>query len=132
MHFRGLGPDEPYWTGLSQGRLTLPRCQVCGRWHWPAVSRCGACGSWAQEWRDVTLEGRLFTWTRTWHSFLGAEGLERPFVTAVIELPQAGNRRVLGLFEGREPRIGLDVVGAVRTTNVTDGELPVLIWRGAA
>jgi uncharacterized OB-fold protein len=129
VHFRGLGPDEPYWSALSEGRLALPRCRSCGTWHWPAVSRCGICGSWQQEWHNVPLEGRVFTWTRTWHAFQGAEGLHAPFVTVLVELPRTGGRRVLGLYDGDEPKIGTNVVGTVRGTTVSGGSLPALHWR---
>lgn len=130
MSFRGVGADEPYWAALSEGRLALPRCKSCGEWHWPAVSRCGNCGSWDQEWFDVPLTGKIFTWTRTWHSFLGAESFQTPFVTIVVELPQAGNRRVLGVFDGDgDPQIGMIVAGSVRGTPVSEGEIPALHWQ---
>ncbi len=130
MIFNGLGADGPYWLALSEGCLRLPRCTSCREWHWPAVSRCGNCGSWEQEWHDVPLTGKIFTWTRCWHAFLGAEGFHTPFVTVVVELPQAGNLRVLGVFDGDgDPQIGTKVAGSVRGTPVSEGEIPALHWQ---
>lgn len=78
------------------------------------------------------MTGTLFTWTRTWHRFAGTEGIEVPFVIALVELPAAGNRRILGLFDGQAPRIGAPVSGSIAPTKVSDGEIPALHWRIAA
>src|SRR3546814_3931465 len=69
-----VGADGPYWQALAEGRLELPRCEGCNRWHWPAVFRCGECGSWDHRWHTVATEGTIFSWTRTWHPFDGSEG----------------------------------------------------------
>ena len=68
------GADQPYWDGLAQGRLVMPHCAGCGHWHWPAVWRCGECGSWDQVWAPLDPAGAIYTWTRTWHPFPGKIG----------------------------------------------------------
>ena len=101
-----LGAEGPYWDALAQGRLMLPRCDGCGKWHWPAVWRCGACGSWDHAWHEQPLAGTVFTWTRTHHRFAGTEGLDRPYATALVLL-DAVPIRLNGLIEGRDYAVRL-------------------------
>jgi uncharacterized OB-fold protein len=125
------GADGPYWNALAQGRLELPRCTQCGRWHWPAVHRCGDCGAWDPEWRAVELRGRIFSWTRTWHPFSGSEGIGVPYVSLIVELPHAGGRRLIGLLSGDDAglAIGAPVQGEVAETAVGEVRIPSLRWR---
>lgn len=124
-----LGADEPYWDGLAEGRLVLPRCKGCGAWHWPAVWRCGKCGSWDQEWVEQVLAGTIFSWNRTHHRFGGTEGLPLPFTTLLVELDGSAIR-LLGLLEGAEahPHIGAAVTGRVERTSYQDTSIPSIRW----
>ncbi|WP_028080684.1 Zn-ribbon domain-containing OB-fold protein [Solimonas soli] len=124
------GADGPYWRALAAGRVELPRCAGCGRWHWPAVFRCGECGSWDQQWHAVEPEGTVFSWTRTWHAFDGSEKIGLPFVSLVVELPQCGGRRLLGLLEGEAGglRIGAAVRARVAETEIWGERIPALRW----
>ncbi|WP_205007849.1 Zn-ribbon domain-containing OB-fold protein [Sphingosinithalassobacter portus] len=128
--------DAPYWAALEQGRLNLPTCKNCGVWHWPPVSRCAECDSWGLDWHDIPLEGEIFSWTRTWHPFGGTEGLEKPFVTVVVAIPAAGNRRLMGLLEGVADTapvpIGAAVKGRVSHTRYGETEIPTILWHLAA
>ena len=93
---RGLGADEAYWTGLAQGEVKVQRCSSCNHWHVPAVWRCGECGSWDLQWHTVAPRGRVFSWTRTWHEFGAPRELGLPFISVVVELDDAGGRRLMG------------------------------------
>jgi uncharacterized OB-fold protein len=126
------GADGPYWTALAQGALALPRCAGCGRWHWPAVWRCGDCGSWEHGWRETPMAGRIYSWTRTHHAFAGNEALDRPFVTVVVELPQAGGLRLTGVLDDDDTgavAIGQSVVGSPSETPFGGLDIPTIRWR---
>jgi uncharacterized OB-fold protein len=125
------GADQPYWDALAEGRLVMPRCTSCGVWHWPAVWRCGACGSWAQDWVEQDFAGAIYTWTRTWHPFAGTEALGSPFVSLVVELAGAGRRRLTGVLEGDEHglRIGAPVLGRAAEHDVAGRRVPAIRWR---
>ena len=58
MHMND-GADAPYWNGLAEGRLLLPRCGGCETWLWPAVSRCGACGCEDIAWIERAMAATL-------------------------------------------------------------------------
>jgi uncharacterized OB-fold protein len=124
------GADQPYWDGLVAGRVMMPQCAGCGLWHWPAVWRCGACGSWEQAWRPVEPVGRIYTWTRTRHPFGGLEQIGIPFVSLVVEIDGVGGRRLTGLLEGDEGalRIGARVRGRIATTPFGERRIPALRW----
>lgn len=124
-----LGAEGPYWEGLAKGRLVLPRCKGCGAWHWPAVWRCGQCGSWDHEWVEQALTGTSFSWNRTHHRFAGTEGLPLPFTTLLVELDGSAIR-LLGLFEGPEEdvRIGAAVTGRIDRTPYLETTIPSIRW----
>jgi len=124
-----LGAEGRYWDALVLGHLELPRCVGCGRWHWPAVWRCGDCGAWEHEWQPRRLAGEVFAWTRTWHPFAGAEGLEKPFVTVLVTLSDAPIR-LIGVVEGEavDLRIGAGVIGRIDRTRFGDAAIPAIRW----
>ena len=125
-----LGAEGRYWEALAEGHLELPQCAACRRWHWPAVWRCGKCGSWEHYWREVPLTGAIFTWTRTWHKFAGTERLDKPFVTLLVSLTDVPVR-LLGVLEGVEEgvRIGAAVTGCIDHTRFGDQSVPAIRWR---
>lgn len=125
--------DAPYWEALHQGRLVMQCCQTCGTWLWPARSRCAECGTWDPQWRETTMEGVLYSWIKTWYSFAGAEGLQTPFVTVLVALPQAGGRRLMGLFEGDESVLKLDtpMKGRLDWTDLGGRKAACIRWRPA-
>lgn len=125
------GADQRYWDALAEGRVEMQRCGNCKRWHWPAVWRCGECGGWEHTWHEVPLQGEVYTWTRTWHPFGGTEDIGVPFVSLVVHLPQAGDRRLVGILEGDEAglAIGARVTGSVSVTRVWNDDIPAIRWR---
>ena len=128
---RGLGADDEYWRGLAKGEVRVQQCTSCGRWHVPAVWRCGECGSWDMTWKQVAPKGRIFTWTRTWHEFGSPEELGRPIALVVVELDDAGGRRLLGTMDDPEQtiHIGQAVTGEVIRTTFAGESIPSLRWK---
>ncbi|MDE2437112.1 MAG: OB-fold domain-containing protein [Sphingomonadales bacterium] len=124
-----VGAEGPYWDALAQGRLRLQRCTGCGVWHWPAVWRCGQCGSWDHEWVEQEFVGTVFTWNRTHHRFAGTEGLPLPYTTVLVELDGSGVR-LQGLLEGPEDglRIGARVTGRADRTPFGETSIPSIRW----
>ena len=125
-----IGAEGRYFDALIEGRLELPRCEGCGLWHWPAVWRCGECGSSAQTWHQRELKGSVFTYTRTHHPFGGTEGLTIPFTTLLVSIDDT-TIRLVGVLEGPEEglRIGALVAGRIDRTTFGTAEIPSLRWR---
>ena len=124
-----VGAEGRYWDALLEGRLELPRCTGCGRWHWPAVWRCGSCGSWDHIWTQQPLEGEVFTYTRTHHPFGGTEAFAKPFSTLIVTL-RSVPVRLVGVLEGDEAglKIGAPVTGTIARTAFGDAQIPALRW----
>lgn len=126
--------DGPYWQGLEQGRLMLPRCRGCGAWRWPAGHRCGGCGTKGMDWVEQAMRATVFTWTRTWHRFGLTEGLNLPYTNIVAEIDGSAIR-LMGLLDDPDsidPLIGEPVQGRVGRTAVGERSLPVIIWSRSA
>lgn len=122
--------DAPYWQALGEGRLALQHCD-CGAWHWPAVWRCGECGRWDPPWAPVELRAQVYSWQKTWHGFGGTEDIGLPYVTVLAALPQAGERRLLGLFDGdvETLAVGAALEGRIAETAIAGTRIPSLRWR---
>lgn len=120
--------DQPFWDGLALGELRLQRCTVCKQWTWPPQWRCGPCGSWEMAWESVTMDGIVHSLTWVRHPFTPAMAGRTPFANLLVELPQAGGARLMGLLDGPADGLAINasVVGHVMTD--ADGK-PVLRWR---
>lgn len=124
-----VGAESEYWDGLLAGELRLQRCAGCRAWHWPAVFRCAACGSWEHLWEPVALTGNVYSWTRNWHPFGGLEALEKPFVIAVVALGGGGGARLVGIMDDPgDVHIGQTVRGRITTTQFAADTVPSIRW----
>lgn len=128
-----IGAEERYWDALLKGRLELPRCKGCGAWHWPAVWRCGECGSWDHEWLEQPLAGTVFTHTRNRHRFAGSESFKLPYTSVLVTLDTVPVR-LIGVLEGSDKglTIGAPVSGRIDRTAFGEASIPALRWRLAA
>ncbi len=124
------GLDQPYWDGLREGELRVQRCGQCGVWIWGPQWICGACHTFDPGWEAVEPVGTVYSWARSHYPFITELADRIPYVTVLVELPAAGNRRVLGILTGDDAgsvRIGERVVGHIeRDAGAT---WPLLRWR---
>ena len=128
----GIGADEQYWAALERGEFKLSRCSSCHIWMWPAHFRCGHCGSWEIEWEDIEPVGTIYTWTRNYavSDVIKERREDLPYVTVLVELPQAGGARVAGVLQGdgANVRIGAAVRGVVRPPDVRARGYATMAW----
>lgn len=124
--------DQPYWDGLLAGELRLQRCGSCATWIWSPQSVCGTCYSFDLGWHRVEPVGTVYSWSRSWYPYIEEYGDALPYISVLVELADAGGRRVLGMLVDdpeSTPRIGERVVG---TFERRDAEpWPLLRWRRA-
>ena len=82
-----LTPDtEPFWTGLSEGRLQVQHCLSCERCRFPIVPVCPYCGDVTWQWRELDGTGRIFSWVRYQRGYLAEFAELMPYVVACVEL----------------------------------------------
>lgn len=79
---------RPYWEGLKQERLMLPRCGDCGHVFWYPRVLCPRCQSRAITWVQSTGKGRLYAFEIAYQSFSKAMGVPPPYVLAMVELAE--------------------------------------------
>lgn len=128
----GIGADEDYWLAIERGELRISRCAHCRKWMWPANVRCGDCGSWEIDWERIEPVGTVYTWTRN-HAVsevLAERQADLPYVTLLVELPQAGGARVAGVLEGNEEhlRIGARVRGRFAGPEERSKGYATIVW----
>ena len=125
------GVDAPFWEGLAAGELRMQRCSSCQNWMWPPGWRCSRCGGWELAWEAVPPEGVIYSWTRTWHAFAPELKDVLPYVSLLVELPHAGNRRLLGILVDDEAglEIGAKVTGLIQPASAKNSGQAVLRWR---
>lgn len=122
------GLDKPYWEGLTQGILRVQRCNACRTWQWGPEWICHSCRSFNVSWTEIEPKGRIYSWARSWHPVHPALKEVGPYIFALIELPHAGNIRMVGNLMGdamQKVEIGGEVIGVFEP----HGAYSLLQWR---
>lgn len=121
---------DGWGIALSNGSVALTRCARCLRWQWYPLAACPICASDQWDWVAVEPTGNVQSWTRVMRPTVGRQGLEPPYVLAIIELPQADRSRVVALATSplEDPIIG----GSVCLVPTVLGGSPVLQFKKAS
>ncbi|MBV1930531.1 MAG: OB-fold domain-containing protein [Porticoccaceae bacterium] len=94
------GLDTVYWQGLEENKLMIQRCNGCQNWQWGPEWICHACHSFDLGWAEVKGEGVIYSWERAWHPVHPALQEHGPYIVVLVELPEAGNIRMVGNLLG--------------------------------
>ena len=103
------GLSAPYWEGTRRGELRVQRCRACRAWQWGPEWICHACLSFDLAWEAIEGRGTIYSWERVWHPVHPALKDAGPYIVVLVELPHAGDIRMLGNLLGdpqQEVRIG--------------------------
>lgn len=80
--------SQPFWEALREHRVRIQHCATCGHWvHYPR-SHCPFCLGTELEWKDVSGEGTLYTFTIARAPTAPAFADEVPQKLAVVELDE--------------------------------------------
>ncbi len=110
------GLDKPYWDGLLEGKILVQRCGDCGNWQWGPEWICHSCNSFNMNWTEIAGEGTIYSWERPWDPVHGSLKDHGPYLVVLVELPQAGNVRMIGNLLGdptQEVTIGTKVKAVI-------------------
>ncbi len=105
----------PYWAAAQEGRLVMPRCNDCGKYHFYPHPLCPHCNSAKLEWVEVSGRGKLYSYTVVHRAPSKAFADEVPYVVAVVEL--AEGPRLMSNLKGCAPeqaKIGMPLRVAFR------------------
>ena len=126
------GLSAPYWAGLQQEELMVQRCKPCGNWQWGPEWICHKCLSFDVGWQKVEGRGRIYSWERPWHPVHPALKERCPYLAVLVELPHAGNVRMVGNLLGdprQEVSIGAEVTGVFEHHPQAAPPYSLLQWR---
>lgn len=130
-----VGPQEPvevpFWEGLNEGEVRMQQCGQCGHWIWSPSWVCPQCHKFDPTWVAIEPEGIVYSWIETMHAFPASLEFSSslPYTTALVELPAAGGRRLLGIVSGNRPvEIGTPVRGWIQQGSEATGGWSVLRW----
>lgn len=128
------GLSAPYWDGLRENEIRVQRCSRCQTWQWGPEWICHNCHSFELDWVPVDGRGRIYTWQRSWHPVHPALKEHGPYLVVLVELPAAGNVRMVGNLLGdpqHEVRVGADVAAVFEHHEAHDPPYTLLQWRYA-
>jgi len=92
---------QPYWDGLKENKLMLPKCDDCGKpFFYPRVL-CPNCHSRNISWMQASGRGKLYSFQIAHRSLNRTFKVELPCVMAMIELEEGP--RVLSNLINIEP-----------------------------
>ncbi len=127
------GLDKPYWEGTRAHKLMVQRCNQCKQYQWGPEQICNHCHSFDLGWAEVAGTGRIYSYERIWDPVHPALKERGPYLVVLIELPQAGNVRMVGnlLGDGRQEVIIGSAVEAVYEDHNEDPKNPFTLvqWK---
>ncbi len=108
---------DPYtkdWrTHCKNHELVVQRCTRCGTFRHPPQPICYECHSWDYEWRKVSGKGIVFSYIIAHYPAMPILRERVPYNVLIVEIPDAGNVRMVGnLIDGtpdEEIHVGMPV-----------------------
>ena len=127
----GTELDEPYWSGLRENLLRVQQCQACQGFQWGPEWICHHCHSDDVTFVEVAAEGVIYSYERVWHPVHPALSDQGAYVVVLVELPHAGNIRMVGNLLGdaeADVTIGGGVRGVFEHHEDADPAFTLLQW----
>ena len=112
-------------------QLLVQRCNQCGQWQWGPEWICHNCLSFDVGWQEVEAHGVIFSWERSHHPVHAALREHGPYIAVLVELPHAGNVRMLGNLLGdplQDVRAGAHVQAVFEHHRETDPHYTLVQW----
>jgi uncharacterized OB-fold protein len=80
--------DAHFWAALRDGTLCIQRCVVCGTFRHPPRPICAQCGATEREWRPVSGEGEVWSFTVVHPPTLAGFADRTPYGAVVVRLDE--------------------------------------------
>jgi uncharacterized OB-fold protein len=94
------GLDAAFWEGTKQHKLLVQQCKTCSTFQFGPEWICHQCRSGALDWVECSGRGKVYAFERVWHPVHRALQDRVPYLIALVELPDAGNVRMVGNLLG--------------------------------
>ena len=101
---------EPYWAAAREHRLSMPRCEACGEFHFYPRPICPHCGTARLAWADVSGNGTVYSFTVVQRAPSPAFADMVPYVVAIVALDEGPHlmSNIVGC-SAEQVRIGMRV-----------------------
>jgi uncharacterized OB-fold protein len=126
------GLSAPFWNGLLENRVMVQHCKSCGTWQHGPEWMCHKCHAFDLTFEEVAPSARIYSWERVWHPVHACLNGLGPYIVVLVELPGAGNVRMLGNLLGeptQEVIIGAEVEGVFEHHRDASPPFSLLQWR---
>jgi uncharacterized OB-fold protein len=80
--------SQPYWDGLRERKLMMPRCDDCQHHWFPPSLLCPRCNSDRWTWTTMSGRGRIFSYVIYHRVYHPGFAQDVPYAVAVIELDE--------------------------------------------
>ena len=102
--------NAPYWDGLKQREVKLPRCNDCHTLWYPPAPFCPECWSRSFAWEKLSGRGKVNSWVVFHQAYFSSVKDEIPYNVAEVELDE-GPRLLTNLvgIENADIEIGMPV-----------------------
>ena len=125
----GLGAE--FWESARRHELVVQRCNACKAFQWGPEWICNECHSFDLGYEQVSGRGTIYSWERAWYPVHPALKNGVPYIVVLVELPDAGNVRMVGNLLGapeQEVEIGGEVEVAFED-HAGDEPYTLVQWR---
>jgi uncharacterized protein len=102
--------NAPYWDGLKQREVKLPRCNDCHKLWYPPGPFCPDCWSRSFTWEQLSGRGIVNSWVVFHQAYFSSVKDEIPYNVAEVELDE-GPRLLTNLvgIDNADIEIGMPV-----------------------
>jgi uncharacterized protein len=126
----GLGAE--FWEAVNRHELLVQRCNQCRTWQWGPEYICHNCLSFDLGYEKVSGRGTIFSWERSWYPVHPALKDGVPYIAVLVELPDAGNVRMVGNLLGdpmQTVNIGSEVEAVFEDHDDGEQKYTLVQWR---
>ena len=120
--------DAPFWEGTKNHTLLVQRCTKCGTFQFGPEWICYNCRSGDMTWHECSGKGTAYAFERVWHPVHPALKDRVPYLIVLVELPDAGNVRMVGNLLG-DPEQNVQIGDAVEVVWEDHEEVTLAQWR---
>ena len=113
---------EPFWAGVQERKLLMPRCDACGTVAFPPTVACMKCSGTAFTWTAMSGNGTVYSFVVYHRVYHPAYADKVPYVVAVIDLDE-GPRIISNITEVPIPEVACDMPVRVVYAEQRDGYL---------
>lgn len=122
-----------YWEHAKKHELVIQKCTNCGTFRHTPMAACYNCQSFDFEWAKVSGKGTIYSYTIVHHPVHPVVKEKVPYNVILVEIPDAGNVRVVGNLIDDTPNEDIKIGMPVEVTweDIND-DVTLPQWKRAA